>query len=69
MTGERARRARPVGNDVETGGLNAGTTKTCCGVSGVERVDTGAADESSASLAKDTHRKPAPRKRRKPFVL
>jgi len=54
---------------METGGLNAGTTKTRCGVSSDERVVTGAADESSASVAKQTQRRPEARKRRKPFVL
>jgi hypothetical protein len=69
MTGERARRAKPIGNDQKTDGLNAGNTQSRSGVSSAERGDTGAAGESSASVAKHTDRKPAPRKRRKPFVL
>jgi hypothetical protein len=69
MTGERARRAKSIGHDQETDGLAAGSTQSCSGVSSAKRVDTGTADASRASEAKDTNRKPPPRKRRKPFVL
>jgi hypothetical protein len=69
MTGDRTRRARRAGNDAATAGSNASTTTTRSDASGAARVDADTPGSVGAREPNVTDRKPASRKRRKPFVL